>query len=309
VKSQVKWTDDEVSLLKEHGTKLLHELIELLPKHTAMGISVKRKRLGVELPDNYASEMGKRNRSLLDNDKLCKTDQSIKLDDLDNTTKQVILGSILGDGSIKKNGSGGKMRDKWSQRNFIFYDMHRSPQEDYTDWKASKLQTFLAKSSRKPEDNRSEMWTVSHPIFTTLRDKFYPARTKCNKCMIPADMVEQMDELALLVWYFDDGYIGVRPDGLNTKGHHRRPAPSISAKGWNHEDLCNAAEILNKNLGLHLYIGTHKHRDGINKLVKIPAEDRDVLFPKWQELAKEHGVPECMMYKLNLHEWRDMLVA
>jgi len=273
-----------------------------------MGISIKRKRLGIELPDEYLSRQGAYGRSFVNNDNLCKTDHSLTLNDLDDTTKQVLLGSVLGDGSIKKNGSGGKMRGKWSQRNFIFYDMHRSPQFDYTDWKASKLQTFLAKSSRNDEKNRSETWTVSHPIFTMLRDKFYPAMTKCNKCMIPADIVEQMDELALLVWYFDDGYIGVRPDGFDTKGHHKRPQPRIAAKGWNYEDLCRAAEILNKNLGLHLYVLTFKHRDGVGKEVKIPAKDRDYLFQLWQQLAKQHGVPECMMYKLNLHEWKDVLV-
>jgi len=29
----------------------------------------------------------------------------------------------------------------------------------------------------------------------------------------------------------------------------------------------------------------------------------------WQQLAKQYDVPECMMYKLNLHEWKDALVA
>jgi hypothetical protein len=27
------------------------------------------------------------------------------------------------------------------------------------------------------------------------------------------------------------------------------------------------------------------------------------------KLAKEYSVPECVMYKLNLHEWRDVLAA
>lgn len=307
MKTQVRWTGEEVAILKEHGPeKLVHELAELLPRHTKKAISCKRRRLGVVLCEDYASRQGAYNRSLIDPDNLCKVDQSISFDDLENNTRQLILGSILGDASIKKNGSGGKMRDCWKIRNFIFYECHRNKQIEYTYWKASKLQKFLAKTRKTEGDaksRKSELWTVSHPVFTKLRDTFYKERTMSHKSMIPNWVAEQMDEFALLIWYLDDGYKGVRPDGLDTKGNKRRPAPRIAAKGWDDEDLCSTTEILNERLGLNLYVYRSKHRDGINKIVIIPAADWRRLFALWQGMFEEHGIPECMRYKVvDVHE-------
>jgi hypothetical protein len=279
----------------------------LFPRHSKLAISTKRKRLGVKLDNDYISKTGKYNRSLVNEDNLCKLDQSLTLNDLSNEEYQILIGCILGDGSIKKNGSGGKSRDKWKMRNFIFYCSHNDPQLDYNDWKTIKLSVFLPKIriGKSKEKRKSEFWTVSHPIFTQLRDKFYATRHRCNKSLIPLDLIEKMDYLGLMIWYLDDGYIGVRKDGFNTKGHHRRPSPKITAKGWELEGLKRAAEILNKNLGLHLYVKTTKHTgNSRNKLLCIPAEDRDVLFPIWQDCAKKNSLPECMNYKFDLHEWK-----
>lgn len=266
---------------------------------------------GVKLSEDYASRTGKYNRSLVNEDNLCKLDQSLTLDSLSNEEYQILIGCILGDGSVKKNGSGGKNRNKWKMRNFIFYCSHNDPQLDYNDWKANKLSVFLPKM-RRGNDSRgtikSEFWTVSHPIFTQLRDKFYATRYKCTKSQIPVDLIEKMDYIGLMIWYLDDGYSGVRKDGFDTKGHHRRPQPKITAKGWELEGLKKAAEILNKNLGLHLYVKTTKHRgNSRNKLLHIPAEDRDILFPIWQEYSRKNNLPECMNYKFNLHEWKNQL--
>lgn len=300
MKTQIIWTDDEINILKTHGaTHLKHQLLTLLPKHTTQGINKKRERLGIKVTTQCLSQIGKHARSLVNNDNLCKTNQELTFNDLDNTTKQIIIGTILGDGSIKKNTSGKK---KYNVRNFLLYDGHKRPQFDYTDWKATKLQTFLAKSTRNEIKNYSEMWTTSHPIFTTLRDQFYAARTNSTKSKIPIELAQQMDELALLIWYLDDGTLGTSKTGYDPKCHHRRPSPKIAAKGWNYTDLHRTVETLNKNLKLHMNIKQNKYRDSTNKVIHIPAIDRNYLFPIWQELATHHNLPQCMAYKFNLHK-------
>ena len=301
MKSQVTWTKEEVDLLKKYGTiNTIKELSDMLPMHTTIAISAKRKRLGVKLSDEYISRICKENRSKLNEENLCFIDQHFTINDLNNITLQIILGSVLGDCSIKKNGS------KKNLKNFIFSESHKPSHNNYTLWKMSNLQMFLPKTYPKKyigtDEPMLEMWTLSHPIFTTLRDKYYPARKNSNKCLMPTDMIERMDDLGLLIWYLDDGYNGIRQDGRDKQNNLRRPSPSIAAKSYTYEDLCKTTEILNRNLGLHLYVVTSKHCGGINKIVKIPAIDRDMLFPKWQEIAKTHNIPQCMMYKLCLHK-------
>lgn len=281
----------------------MEELSSMLPRHTPKAISIKRRRLGIELDADYISRTGARNRLLLDNDKLCKLDQSLTLENLTNSEYQILLGCLLGDGCIKRNGSGGKNRDKWKMRNFIFYCCHLGPQMDYNEWKANALSRLLTKTRRsitKAGKDRSELWTVSHPMFTKLRDLFYPTRHKSTKTTIPAEAIEKMDTLGLLIWYLDDGYRGDR---------RKPPSPKIAAKGYELESLERTTRILNENLGLHLYVKQTKHRgDTLNKLVCIPAIDRNVLFPLWQKYVEELGIPQYMKYKIDMEKSNDKLL-
>ena len=132
----------------------------------------------------------------------------------------------------------------------------------------------------------------------------YPERCHSTKTNLPFGLIEKMDLLGLMIWYMDDGYAGTTKSGF-VNGHHKSPMPHITAKGYKYEELCQVAEILNKNHDLHLYVRQTKHRDGWNKKVMIPKKDWMILFPLWTNYAKEYNLPECMLYKFNLHEWDD----
>lgn len=293
-KSQVRWTKDEVAVLHQHGAEMMpHELAELLPRHTTQGIAAKRERLGIILPREYRSRQGSYGRSFVNSDNLCKLDQQITLDDLDNTTLQVLLGSCLGDGCIKRNVS------KWNHRNFLFYEGHGSEQRDYVHWKAQMLSELSPLVS--PSDRRHEMWTPSHPMFTLLRDKFYPSRTRCKKTLIPLDMIARLDFLGLMVWYLDDGYLGKPKSGLRRNRWRTQAAPSITAKRLDYNQLVQAIGIVNANLGLSLDVVTVRHCGGLNKLVRIRSVDRHRILSRWRQMAEEYDLPSCMYYKLNMH--------
>ena len=301
MKTQVKWTNDEIEVLHKCGANtLLHDLHKLLPLHTPLAISVKRKRLGIKLANDYESRQGKYARSLLNEDELCKLDQSLTLDDIDHQTVQILLGSILGDGSIKKNGSGGRNRDREKIRNFIFYEGHQGKQFDYVKWKVDKLSTFLARFYGNNSD-KPELLTVSHPIFSCLREKFYNALTKSTKSKLPMDVLGRLDLLGLMIWYLDDGYIGCTKDGKRSETQVSKPYPKITAKGYDYNELNVLCNKLNARFDLSLHVTKYKHRGGWNKLVCIDVEDRNKLFPLWRQMATELRLPSCMYYKLNMH--------
>lgn len=303
------WTqEEEAILLSEGSNELLHDLAKMLPRHTTKAIRTKRYRLGVKLTDEYISRVGTHNRSLLDPDKLCKLDQSWTLDDLTSTEFQTLIGCQLGDGSIKKNGQAKPKNDgSHVQRNYTFYCSHNYPCGDYTDWKIKILNRFAPR--RWANDIRTEMITPSHPIFTKLRGKFYTRPYLCDKDIIPMDLVEQLDLFGLMIWYLDDGYLGVPQDGLinnarnlNGPKWHKKPSPHIVAKGYKYNELVEVCNIFNNKFGLHLNVGTSKHRDGINKFINIPASDRTLVLEQWRKLAKQHDLPKSMWYKLNMHD-------
>lgn len=292
MKTHMRWTEHEINLLQEHGgTMLLHELCVLLPNHTSIGIKKKRTSLGIKLSEDYLIRKNNHSRSFINLDNLCKIDQSINICDIEDITLQILFGSILGDGSIKKTG-------KKTTRNFIFFELHRRPQFEYTEWKAKMLSIFFAKTSRSEENNYCQLWTASHPIFTMLRDKFYPSRLNCDKTYLPLDVLNLCNEISLLVWYLDDGYLGV------PKNSNRCPQPHITAKGWDLQKLKTFIEFLNKKLDLSMKVNIYEHKGkiGMDKRVCINREDTIKLFPIWQKIAKDLLLPDCMFYKLRFQE-------
>ena len=293
LKSHVSWTDDEIAtLLRTDDSKLLHELAEILPRHTPLGIKKKRSALGIKLSKGYFSRKGQYACSKLNKDKLCKLDQKFTLDDVDDNTIQILLGSILGDGSIKKNG-------RESLRNFVFYELHRHPQFEYTKWKAKMLSTFMPTISQSDEKNYSALQTCSHPVFTMLRDGFYKSRQKCgDKSKLPLDILEKLDYLGLMIWYLDDGYRG-RPKNSKLKLY-----PYITAKGYDLQELKHLANELNDRLGLSLKVLTlkKKNRVGLDKRLTINSNSTKKLFAIWQRMAVDLSLPVCMYYKLDMQK-------
>lgn len=282
-KSQVMWTEDEVAILHQFGMACLpYEIQKYIPRHTLEAISRKRKRLGIKLSKHYISRVGEYRRSFLDNDKLCKGNQKLTLSDVDNTTKQILLGSILGDGCIKKNGA------NKNQRNYVFYEGHRIKQVDYVKWKCNKLKCFNTKFRNAIDNNSPEMWTTSYPMFTEMRKKIYGSAFISTKTYIPLDIFSQLDLLGLLIWYLDDG-------------HNCRSVANIACKGWDDSNLETIVAHLNSKFSLSLYIYKSKHRDGVNKIIKFRASDKRYIFHTWQNLFEIHKLPECMKYKLDLN--------
>jgi hypothetical protein len=292
MKTHARWTPDELALLQQVGDgKLLHELVELLPRHTPLGIRRKRTDLGINFSKDYFLRNAKYAWSKLDVNKLCKLDQSLTLDDVDENTLQILLGSILGDGSIKKNG-----RD--NLRNFVFYEMHRRPQFQYTHWKLENLSLFRPTISESDEKNYSALQTCSHPIFTMMRDKFYKSRQKCgDKSKLPLDILKELDYLGLMIWYLDDGYRGVTKNAVK-----RTSYPYITAKGYDFQELTSLANILNNKLGLSLKVMPYrkKNRKGLDKRLMINADNTRKLFPVWQKMCIDLKLPKCMYYKLDM---------
>jgi len=296
VKSQVTWTKDEIQFLHTFGTAMLpYELQKFIPRHTQMAIATKRKRLGIKLPESYRIRMGAHARSFVNNDDLCKGDQTLTLSDFSPEALQLLLGSILGDGCIKKN-SGGRNREKTKLRNYLFYEGHGAKQTDYVKWKCDKFSFLNARffsSSRKKTgtniyQNCPEMCTTSYPLFTELRKKIYGDGHISSKTYIPLNVFSQLDLFGLLIWYLDDGYFG-----------KNRAPPSIACKGWDDDDLDAIVESLNVKFSLTLYVYRSKFRvDEINKIIKFRVVDKKKIFPIWEELFVLHKIPECMKYKL-----------
>lgn len=186
------------------------------------------------------------------------------LPDLTHEQDQLIIGSLLGDGSV----------DATSDVSARFCEGHSVKQGDYVKWKASILDPFsLAMRPGTKTDKKTgnvfhslSFYTHSCPQFRPYYDLFYPQGVR----VFPADLHTRMTPLVLAIWFMDDGCL-------------LRGQPRI-AFGLDELSLRRALKAL-RVLGLK-----PKVYGGV-----------DIQFPKqgyrFRQLVQGH-IPECMSYKI-----------
>ena len=121
--------------------------------------------------------------------------------ELDKTTKQILLGGLLGDGSLAKFKK---------SKNSFYREVHSLKQKDYLLWKQSKPKYFSPKvhecsnydKRTNKEHHRIILWSKVHPILTNYHNLLYNNRKK----NITEELLNQINNLGLAVWYMDDGY-------------------------------------------------------------------------------------------------------
>jgi recombination protein RecA len=108
---------------------------------------------------------------------------------------QIILGSLLGDGSV----SNGKKGDYICQSQFAV--SHGPKQKPYLFWKYKKLSDLCSSEPKELADGKWRFRSFHHPFFSELRKKWYPR----GKKILNISLLESITPLGLAVWYMDDG--------------------------------------------------------------------------------------------------------
>jgi recombination protein RecA len=117
--------------------------------------------------------------------------------------QHLVLGSMLGDASIKQEG---KMAA-------YFREEHAKGQKAYVRWK----ERAFGKLCRKPSDNAHGYGfsTVALYEFAEVRAKFYSENKRYKH--VTTALLEQLNPLSLAVWYLDDGTNDSRYRAYNKK--------------------------------------------------------------------------------------------
>jgi len=114
----------------------------------------------------------------------------------------VILGSLLGDGSMRR------------KRNALLEINHCAAQKDYVDWKYDRLRRLVATPPKARATNGGRIAyrfvTLSLPCLTPYHTAFYATGRK----VVPE---LELSPLALAVWFMDDGSRSRSSVYLNTQ--------------------------------------------------------------------------------------------
>jgi RecA/RadA recombinase len=189
---------------------------------------------------------------------------------LSNAQKDVITGSLLGDGHLHAT-DGRETAASLVLANGV------DNQLGYFNWKLNMLRTIGIK--RRPSANGRVAY-VSNSSFELglLRQKFYKPQAEVdgqkNYRLIPLDLLKSASLLTLAVWYMDDG---------SYKESHRNA--SISVKRLSHEDGKLVAQEL-----------SHRYPVSYSEAQQAIVFSTESFLQFSKDIAG--FVPSCMSYKL-----------
>lgn len=201
---------------------------------------------------------------------------------VENDLKQLLIGSLLGDGCFCSVGS--------KTKNMCLSIAHSEKQKEYLEYKWRILNKYNLASSIVRYHTNSKRYSHEligyrfksklHPIFTDIRIKYYDLQ---GHKRVFEEFVKDIDALGLAIWYMDDGYV--------TKN-----SCILSTCSFTLEEQSLLADILLDKFDLHFTVGKYDNS------MYLQARD----FPKFVNLIKDYIIPS-MQYKLITYSKRRVL--
>jgi LAGLIDADG DNA endonuclease family len=197
--------------------------------------------------------------------------------------KSIVYGTLLGDGYLKPSNN----RENPSYSLVI---AHGAKQKEYLEWKKEKLSNFIIKEDAyikqsKTKYNHSPTYrydTIAHPFLTELRRKFYPNGVKT----VSKEWLNHIDELALAVWFMDDGSLNKRYGTMLISTNNFSYEEHVLIQQWflNRWDIPVKIESRKSS-----WTGKTQYSIRINS--SVAKRFREIISPY---------VPDCMKYKITL---------
>lgn len=267
-----KWTIEETKILIQNKSLSLNELEHFLPQRNKNAILSRKNLLGLieKKPpiekitiDNSVKRKARK--------PVYKLNQNFTLDELDNETYQVLIGSILGDGGITKNGNVN-----------VFKETHGVEQKDYAEWKRKMLAVFQP-CKLSCVDIKPIFSTPYHHIFDSIRQNWYNEKEE-RKAFIHMDHVKNLDLFGLFIWHMDDA---------------NQESNCIYSSCFTKNNLQEVVNMINNKFDLSLYLtGSKIVNDKLVNNIYFDKRNRNKISEIWKNYFIKYELPNCMAYKL-----------
>lgn len=233
-----------------------------------------------------ASKLGiKKSRSFMEGyyarlqeNRRLKQEENYKNYSMTNIERNIIIGSLLGDGTLSKYGR---------SLNACYRENTGKSQKPYRRWKATKLRNLDFKVNSK-----GAIYSPSHPIYTNLYELFYPN----GKKIIPEKGLKILNHpIGLACLFMDDGSLVVN----NYKRSNTItlfPQISLYSQSFTMEENILIKEHIKKVFDVEFKLS--KRNDGSNYILKINKRNEvykfiDIIKPYAEEIP-------YMKYKVDI---------
>lgn len=199
------------------------------------------------------------------------------------TLQGAIVGMLLGDGCAVRHRKG-------KVPTYLSIE-HSTKQTTYAQYKASILGELTHVRTRigarlDPRTGHTYesvyVKTRCHPLYTKLRDAFYPSGRK----VVDPFWLSKLDERGLALWYLDDGSTSDTQCYLATCGFSWPENQVLAAKLW-------------QGFGIHANVRRHGPKG--QPILYIPAKSRTRL----REILLPHATRADLLYKVPNERPRD----
>ena len=189
--------------------------------------------------------------------------------ELSSIQRDVLIGTVLGDGCLKISRSG-----KAAQLQIC----HSFKAKEYVFWKQQIFKNWVFAEPRYHQINNSLIFrTLSHPLIFEYMKAFYRDKIK----IIPQNIKNILkSNLSLAVWFMDDG-----------NGYLDRDAYRISTYAFGFKGNLLLQNCLKKNFGLY----TNLHKDSKGFQLYFPMKNGCAF--RFRNLIAEYIIPK-LRYKI-----------
>jgi len=194
---------------------------------------------------------------------------------LSNRQRAIIVGTLLGDGCLERNGTNVRLRLE-----------HSIKQKQYLLWKYKELQELITGQPMKIHAFHKKQQcfydslrtcTFSNDTFESYWNVFYPNAKK----VLPSNISELLtDPLSVAVWFMDDGY---KRNDCN--------AFRLSTESFQKSEQQKLCEVLKQNFDIESTL----HKKGRWWNIYIPCKSSK----RFVEIVRPYIIPS-LMYKIAL---------
>lgn len=268
----------QISISKE-------QLMELYKKNKSIG------KVAAELSKSYSTVRYWFKKYEIETQESCMTVyQDIRNTPMSVLQKSVVLGSLLGDGSLRLAAH---------SKNAYLKIAHCEKQQGYLFWKKKLLDPFsrpvtLSQKARHKIINGRQAYstdlyefrTIAHPDITYYYRQYYSGR---YKHILDSSVVDDLDLIALSIWFADDGsvYVDKRNGTVSC---------SIATNSFNYEEQVILKSAVSKFFQGTISIAKQGNKDRKDMLLRMFGTKKLINFL----FMISSILPECIHYKLGL---------
>ena len=196
---------------------------------------------------------------------------------LNNKQKELIYGSLLGDGHVAKHHEG--------VNSCRFVEKHSIKQHEYLLEKVNILRNFISSEVRIIDNSKNksfsnglscEFQTVLHKEFIPFREMFYCYGYK----KIP---YFELKPFSLAIWYFDDG-------SIDTSRKNQKFVATFHTEDFDHESIEVCQQMLSDFFGIDSFVVCYKKK---YNLIRLNSQSTKKLL----DIVRTYPMPS-MGYKL-----------